>query len=637
MARRLVDRFGPDDGDVVLARIDRRWRDAHEALDAVFGSEHDAAALLDRFLDVALDALAARSPELRRLDRRREIDPAWFQAPDVLGYVAYVDRFGGDLAGVSDHLDHLDDLGVRYLHLMSVLRSREGDSDGGYAITDYRSTDPCLGSMDDLDRLARELRARGMSLCVDVVCNHTADDHEWAQRARAGEPRYRDYYRLFTDRDLVDRYEATLPEVFPDLSPGNFTWCDDLDAWVWTTFRDFQWDLDHANPDVFAEMLDVMCFLANRGVEVLRLDAVPFLWKRLGTDSQNQPEAHRLVQAWRALLAIAAPGVLCKAEAIVPPDELVQYLGAHDRHRPEADLAYHNQLMVMSWSGVATRRADLMTHALGRMRTPPSGTAWCTYVRIHDDIGWAVDDGDAAAIGLDPVTHRAFLAAFFRGDFPGSFGRGEPFMTNPAIGDERTSGMTSSLAGLAEALERDEPILVDQAVRRIRLLHAIAMGWGGIPLLWMGDELGLGDDTGYADDPARAGDSRWLHRPVMDWDTVAMARADPGSVPGRILTAVRSLAAARAGAAQLRSGGPTHTIATGDVSVFGWVHDHPAEGPLLGLANLHDDPRAVPLAVLDHLGPGAVIDLLDPGADVVGDDGRLRMDRLGVRWLVTNR
>ncbi|MEO1061281.1 MAG: alpha-amylase family protein [Actinomycetota bacterium] len=637
LATRLDDRFGLDDGAVLLARIERRWRDAHEALDAVFGPDHDAAGLLDRFLPVVFDAYDERSADLRRLDRRREIDPGWFHDPGMLGYVCYVDRFADDLAGVADRLDHLEDLGVTYLHLMSVLRAREGDSDGGYAITDYRSTDPRLGTIDDLDQLAAALRRRGMSLCVDVVCNHTADDHEWARLARAGSARHRAYFRVFDDRELPDRYEETLPEVFPELSPGNFTWDDELDAWVWTTFRDFQWDLDHENPDVFAEMLDVMCFLANRGVDVLRLDAVPFLWKRLGTDCQNQPEAHRLVQAWRALLAIVAPGVLCKAEAIVPPGQLVQYLGGHDRHRPEADLAYHNQLMVMSWNGVATRRADLMTRALGRMRTPPPGTAWCTYVRIHDDIGWAVDDADAAAVGLDPAAHRAFLAAFFRGDFPGSYARGAAFMTNPLIGDERTSGMTSALAGLAEAVERDDPLLVDQAVRRIRLLYAIAMGWGGIPLLWMGDEIGLGNDTAYVDDPDHADDSRWLHRPAMDWSLVETARRDERSPAGRILRAVRSLADQRAATPPLRSGGATTTFVTGDDAVFGWLHDHPAEGCVLGLANLHDDPRSVGVDVLDHLGPGTVLDVLDATGEVVGPDGRIALDRLGVRWVVTTR
>lgn len=637
LADGLVDRFGADDGDLLLARIERRWRDAHEALAAVFGHDHDPAELLDELLERVLTAYEQRSPELRRLDRRREVDAGWFQSPEMLGYVAYVDRFAGDLAGVEEHLDHLDELGVTYLHLMSVLQAREGDSDGGYAITDYRSTDPHVGTIDDLERLATSLHRQGMSLCVDVVCNHTADDHEWARLAKSGSVRHRAYYRVLEDRDLIDRYEETLPEVFPELSPGNFTWSDELDAWVWTTFRDFQWDLDHENPAVFGEMLDVMCFLANRGVDVLRLDAVPFLWKRLGTDSQNQPESHRLVQAWRALLNVAAPGVLCKAEAIVPPGQLVQYLGAHDRRRPEADLAYHNQLMVMSWNGVATRHADLMTHALGRMRTPPPGTAWCTYVRIHDDIGWAVDDADAGAVGADPVAHRAFLATFYRGDFPGSFARGAPFMTNPEIGDERTSGMTSSLAGLSDALEHDDPFLVDQALRRIRLLYAIAMGWGGIPLIWMGDEIGLGNDVTYLDDPDRADDSRWLHRPAMDWDAVELARAERGSVPGRVLDAVRSLAAARAGTPQLRSGGATTTFATGDDAVFGWLHEHPAEGRLLGLANLHDDPRSIPLDVLDHLGPGAVVDVLDPPADLVGPDGRLGLDRLGVRWIVTTR
>ena len=357
----------------------------------------------------ALEAAAARPPELRRLDRRREIDPAWFQRSRMIGYVCYADRFAGSLRGVREHLDYLVELGVSYLHLMPLLRPREGESDGGYAVADYGQVDPRVGTMDDLEELAADLHQRGIALCVDLVLNHTAREHEWARKAVAGEPGYREMYLVYPDRTEPDAYERTLPEVFPDIAPGSFTEVPGL-GWVWTSFHEYQWDLNYANPAVFRAMLRTMLDLANRGIDVLRLDAVPFLWKRMGTDCQNQPEAHLLVQAFRALTRLAAPGLALKAEAIVSPDLLAQYLGAHDRYRPECDLAYDNQLMVMLWSSLATRDVRLAAHALSRRRPAPAPTSWVTYVRCHDDIGWAVSDQDAAAAGVDGFAHRRFLA-----------------------------------------------------------------------------------------------------------------------------------------------------------------------------------------------------------------------------------
>ena len=331
--------------------------------------------------------------------------------------------------------------------------------------------------------------------------------------------------------------------MFPDNAPGNFTDVAGVGV-VWTTFNTFQWDLNWANPAVFAAMLEVLLDLANRGIDVLRLDAAPFLWKRLGTNCQNQPEAHLIVQALRALVRIAAPAVAFKAEAIVAPDDLVQYLGAHEHYRPECDLAYHNQLMVMLWSSVATRDARLATVALRRLRPAPPEAGWVTYVRCHDDIGWAVSDADAWAVGWNPFDHRRFLAAYFAGEAPGSFAAGAVFQENPATGDARTSGSTAALCGLQLARSAGDPAAVDAGVRRLVLLYSVAYSFGGVPLVYMGDELGLGGDPDWADDPRQAGDNRWMHRPHLDWD-VAERRHDPASVEGRIFAALQRLAAVR--------------------------------------------------------------------------------------------
>jgi amylosucrase len=431
-------RLGLLEGDAFLARLEQLAFDITEPLAGVYGEITDATALTTQLVHDALEAAAARPIQLRLLDRRREIDPAWFQRSRMIGYVCYADRFAGSLQGIGGHLDYLAELGVTYLHLMPLLEPRAGENDGGYAVADYDAVDPRLGTMADLAGLAGDLHERGIALCVDLVLNHTAREHRWARAAAAGEPGYRDMYLIYPDRTEPDAYEAALPEVFPHTAPGNFTQVPGL-GWVWTTFHDYQWDLNYANPAVFRAMLKTMFALANRGIDVLRLDAAPFLWKRKGTDCQNQPEAHLLVQAFRALTRLAMPGLVLKAEAIVGPDMLAQYLGAHDRYRPECDLAYDNQLMVMLWSTLATRDVRLAEHALARRRPAPAPAAWVSYVRCHDDIGWAVSDADAAAAGLSGAAHRQFLSDFYAGQFPGSYARGEVFQANPATGDARIS------------------------------------------------------------------------------------------------------------------------------------------------------------------------------------------------------
>jgi amylosucrase len=607
------------DADAFLARVRHRLADAVEALALVYGGEQ-VPGLVGRCLSVVRDAAAARPEPLRRLDHRREIDAGWFQSPRMVGYACYVDRFAGSLAAVGEHLDYLRELGVTYLHLLPLLRTRVGDDDGGYAVVDYGAVDASVGTMDELEALAAELRARDISLCVDVVLNHTAREHEWATRARAGDPRYRAYYHVFADRADVDRYEATLPEVFPASAPGSFTRDEELDAWVWTTFNAFQWDLNYANPDVFVEMLAVMVALANRGVEVLRLDAVAFLWKRLGTDCQNQPEVHRLLQAFRALLAMAAPATICKAEAVVAPDALVPYLGAHERFRPECDLAYHNQLMVLLWNSVATGDARLATTALERMAPAPPSASWCTYVRCHDDIGWAVRDEDAAAVGWDGGAHRRFLADFYAGRFPGSFARGADFERNARTGDVRTSGTASSLCGIEAALASGDADALDRGERRLVLLYSVAMSFGGIPLVWMGDELALVNDCGSRTEAAHAQDNRWLHRPAMDW-TAAQRRHDESLVEGRAFAWMARLARVRRGLVHLDASAPAQPWWSGHDHVLAFHRRHPRAGPFLALVNMGTEEASVPGALLAAAGV-TMDDLVlarDPTIGVHGD------------------
>jgi len=590
----------PLQADIFRIRYELTIADILRPLHLLYGERPDFESCVYRFLEIVAHAYAARPEDLRRLDLRREAQPDWFQQSGMIGYVAYTERFAEKLERVADKIPYLRELGVTYLHLMPLLKPRPGPNDGGYAVMSYREVDPRLGTMADLEELATQLRSNGISLCIDLVCNHTAKDHRWARRAMEGDAAYQDYYLMFSDRTMPDRYEQTLPEIFPDFAPGNFTYYEEMDRWVWTTFNEYQWDLNYKNPAVFAEMLEIILFLANHGVEILRMDAVAFMWKRLGTDSQNEPEAHYLLQAFRALSRLAAPGLLLKAEAIVSPDRLIPYLGLGRATNKECELAYHNAFMVLLWSGLAERQVALMTHALQQMPDSPSGSAWTTYVRCHDDIGWAVRDEDAAAVGLSGGLHRAFLSDFYTGRFPGSFARGATFQFNPKTGDRRVSGSLASLAGLELALDNEDDEAVDLAIRRILLLHNLIFAFGGIPLIYMGDEIGLLNDYGYLDDPDLANDNRWMHRPFMDWDK-AGRRHDENTVTGRIFQGVARLAEARRRMFELHAAAGTYAVWTHNDQVFGLLRAGP-RGRILILANFDEERQTVPRHRVHQIG-----------------------------------
>lgn len=608
-------------------RLDRWWPDLVDGLAGIYAPE-DVTALEDRLARLTARAFAQRDPELRRLDAERSLNPDWFQSPDMLGYAAYADRFGGTLEGVRERIPYLEELGVTYLHLMPLLRPRPGDNDGGYAVADYRTVREDLGSVADLTALATSLRRKGISLVLDLVLNHVAREHEWARRARAGEARFQEYFYTFPDRELPDAYERTLPEVFPDFAPGNFTFDDELRAWVWTTFNSWQWDVRWTNPDVFHEYADIVLFLANTGVAVLRLDAIAFMFKRLGTNSQNQPEVHAITQALRAVARIACPAVSFKAEAIVGPHDLVQYLGQGRHYGKVSDIAYHNTLMVQIWSMLAARDVRLAAQALRALPPAPANTAWVTYLRCHDDIGWAIGDSDAAAVGVSGPGHRNFLSDWYSGQFPGSPARGLVFQHNPATGDRRISGTSASLAGLVSA--GDDPGAVDAAVARILLSHHLVLGWGGIPVIWSGDELGMPDDPDWADESGHESDNRWAHRPRIDW-ALAAHRHDRETVAGRIFSGLARAARIRAQLPALHASVEAQILPLHGPGVLPVVRRHPV-GTHVGLYNVSADWRPYPAAGL--LGPGAAEVLT--GAQLVSDpQGLLWIPPLTGWWIVS--
>lgn len=625
------------------ARVDLA-RPAIEAIArTLYGGRHDIELLVETWFGDVRAAAGARPASLRELDVRRSTNPDWFLMTDQIGYVAYADRFGGTIDGVGTHLDYLSELRVTYFHLMKVIRARQGANDGGYAVVDYGDVDSALGTRKDLENLADELRRRGISLCLDVVINHTAREHPWARAAAAGSEPHRAYYHVFPDRTLPDRYEQHLPEVFPEIAPGNFTWEPDMGAegtgaWVWTTFNTYQWDLNYANPDVFREALRVVLDLANLGVDVMRLDAIAFTWKRLGTDCQNQPEAHLIAQLLRALVAIAAPGVLLKAEAIVSPEQLVPYLGAHQRQRRECHVAYHNQLMVMLWSSIASQDARLATEALSALPPTPADATWVTYLRCHDDIGWAVSDRDADAAEMSAEGHRRFLASFYSGGFPASYAEGGLFSSNPASGDVRTTGSAAALCGISSArtavaanpTDPHAAAMLDLAVRRLLLAYGVVISFGGIPLIYMGDELALDNDLSYLDDPMLADDSRWMNRPWMDW-ALAERRKVPGTVEHRVFGALQRMIDVRRVTPMLAGGGRTWIHRYDAPSVLAWAHDHPRHGVFFGVVNFAEVAARIPSSCFGYAGLLRPLDVLGSGlARVVGDD--LVIEPLGIAW-----
>ena len=481
---------------------------------------------------------AVRPPDLHALDEARMAQPGWFTSERTLAYSAYVDKFAGTLRGVEAQIPYLKSLGTTYLHLLPFLRARAGDNDGGFAIASFDEVQPSLGTMADLRSLTAALRHEGISLCTDFILNHVADDHTWALAAKAGNGVHRDYFHVFDRLEDTDAFASHLGQIFPETAPGNFTFVKGLQAWAWTTFYPYQWDLNYSNPRVFSSIALALLHLANQGVEIFRLDSAAFLWKRAGTNCMNQPECHLILQALRCVVDIVAPGVLLKAEAIVPVNELPPYFGAGAALGRECHLAYNSSLMTASWLSLAEQDADMICRVMRSTPPLPPGCAWLTYVRCHDDIGWNVlrpelldepDGGDARLVRV---------ANFFAGQTPGSYATGASFQARPDGQVHGTNGMTAALVGLSTA---QNPKQLENAFARLKLMYGLAMSAGGTPLIYMGDELAQGnDDRPIAQWPAGA-DGRQLHRP----DFAQSAAAAPKGNSAIALAALKHLMSVR--------------------------------------------------------------------------------------------
>ncbi len=652
---RLEEEFAHADRDqwpAFEARLAANFGNLFSLLLELYGGHYDFFYHLESILRMCARMWLARPADLKALDNEREANPTWFQSQEMLGGVLYVDLFAGNLEGVRRKIPYLKELGLTYLHVMPPYLAPEGNNDGGYAVSSYRQTAPNIGTIKELERLAGELRRNGISLVLDFVFNHTSDEHEWARRAISGDPEYAYYYFVFPDRTMPDAYQRTLREIFPEQRPGSFTLVQATDsapvradvgqqhallnpqsaipspksAWVWTTFHSFQWDLNYGSPTVFNRMAEEMLWLANLGAEVLRLDALAFTWKKLGTSCENLPEVHVLVQAFNAVARIAAPTLLFKSEAIVHPDEVVKYISER-----ECQLSYNPLLMALLWESLATRSARLLHHSMQSRFSIGPCCAWVNYVRSHDDIGWTFDDVAAAQLGINGFDHRRFLNSFYTGRFQGSFARGLPFQENPRTGDARISGTCASLAGLEKAIHEGSQEETDLAIKRILLLYSVVFSIGGIPLIYLGDEVGTLNDYSYRHNPEKTEDSRWVHRPPADWERIAR-RADLESVEGRVYAGIKRLTSARKRCGAF-AGGETEFVITENEHVFGYVRRH-ADERVLVLANFSDRDQQVSANLLRLYGLSYTFsDLMSGESLTIDGDENLVLAPYRFLWL----
>ncbi len=527
---------------------------------------HNDTAAFNRFADMLYEAYDARPEPLKVMDRDREADPGWYKGHGLVGMLMYVNAFAGTLNGVREKLPYIEECGVNYLHLMPLLESPVGRSDGGYAVSDFRKVQPELGTMEDLSALAADCHERGINLCLDFVMNHTSEDHQWARRARAGEKAYQDRYFFYDSWDIPNAYEQTVPQVFPTTAPGNFTWCPEAGKVVMTTFYPYQWDLNYANPVVLHDTTDNMLNLCNHGIDVIRLDAVPYIWKALGTNCRNLPQVHTLVRIMRMVCEIVCPGALLLGEVVMEPSKVVPYFGPVDR--PECHMLYNVTTMATLWHTVATGDVRLLHHQMEQVFALPREFTFLNYLRCHDDIGWGLDYPFLRQFGQEEVPPKRFLNDYLTGRFPRSTARGELYNDDPRLMDARLCGTTASLCGIETARQRKDPAALEKAVRLDLMLHAFMFTLSGVPVLYSGDEVGRENDYDYHKDPLKAADSRYLHRGDMDW-ALADQRTRERTVAGQLFTAIQRMESLREKHPVFDGGADTWLLDTGNDAVLG--------------------------------------------------------------------
>lgn len=532
-----------------------------------------------------------RKKGLKASDLTREADPNWYKGSDILGMMMYTKMFGGNLKGVKKHLDYLKECGINYLHLMPLMESPKDRSDGGYAVADFRKVQPELGTIRDLESLASECRKQGISICLDFVMNHTSEDHEWAKCARAGEKEYQDRYFFYDNWDIPSQFEKTVPQVFPTTAPGNFTWLPEIEKVVMTTFYPYQWDLNYANPVVFNEMMYNFLYFANLGIDIIRIDAVPYIWKELGTSCRNLQKVHTIVRMMRMIGEIVCPGILLLGEVVMEPEKVVPYFGTPEK--PECHMLYNVTTMATIWNTVATKDTRLLEKQLDSVYHLPGEYTFLNYLRCHDDIGWGLDYDSLGGWGMDQVAHKQFLNDFFTGKYKESFSRGVLYNDDPVSRDARFCGTTASMCGIEEALEKQDEGKMDQAIRLDLMLHGFMLQQSGIPVIYSGDEVGALNDNHYKEDPEKAEDSRYIHRGQFDWKLTEKIQQE-GTVQNRIFYGLRRMEEIRMEHEVFSSDALARTMDMEDDSILGILRTGETE-EMLGVYNFSDAPKKVSL------------------------------------------
>ncbi|NER14376.1 alpha amylase [Leptobacterium flavescens] len=553
--------------------------------------------VFDKLLMQLYELFIFRPADLKRSDLKRSKDPRWYQSEKMVGMQLYTDHFNSDLKGLISKLDYFEELGVNFLHLMPLMKRPKGENDGGYAVSHYTEVDRKFGSNDELKELTRNLRKKGMFLMLDFVVNHTSDEHEWAKKAKKGDKKYQDHYYMFPDRTLPNLFDRSMLEIFPETAPGNFTYEESIEQWVMTTFNSYQWDLNYRNPEVFLSMFKNLIDLGNMGVDIIRFDALAFLWKKLDTTSQNLPEAHSLIQLFRMCTQVVAPGMIYLAEAIVAPKEIVKYFGQGN----ECEIAYNATLMALLWESIATKETRLIRKSLSEVPLKSEFGTWINYARCHDDIGLGFEDEHIYGVGWDASEHRKFLIRYYCRELDWSPAKGLKFMYNPENEDARITGSMASLAGLETALEKKDKNGIAEAVAKINLLHSILLSYGGIPMIYSGDEIGTLNDYSFLEDPAKKDDSRWVNRPYLHWETVNQLKKGKDH-SADIFFNLQRLIAVRKSLPVFADSNNCSLEDCPNPHIFAFMRWSPSEDNVLMLCNFDDNPQTIDGAWLQKIG-----------------------------------
>lgn len=580
-----------DATEIYKERFDKHY----DELKWLYMELYDNSSMFAELCDNMMHFFSERNEQLKSMDCSRELCKDWYKQNDMLGMMFYIDNFAGNMKGVKSKLDYIEKCNVNYIHLMPFLETPEGRSDGGYAVSDFRKVQENLGSMKELEALANACHKKGINVCMDFVMNHTSEDHEWAKKARQGDGEYMSRYFFFDNYELPSLYEKTVPQVFPTTAPGNFTWLPDAGHFVMTTFYPYQWDLNYKNPRVFNEMMYNFLYLANRGIDIIRIDAVPYIWKELNTSCRNLPQVHTIVRMMRMISEIVCPGVLLLGEVVMEPAKVVPYFGTVEK--PECHMLYNVTTMATTWHTVATRDVRLLKRQLDIVNSLPKDYVFLNYLRCHDDIGWGLDYDTLRLEGIEERSHKQYLNDYFQGYAGESNSRGELYNSDPITGDARFCGTTASMCGIEKAADSQDDKLLEKAIRLDVMLHAYMFMQSGIPVLYSGDEIGQFNDYTYKENPNKAADSRYIHRGAMNW-TLTENISKHDTTEGKIFNALKQLEQIRKSEKVFVSNADTWTVETGDKSVL-CMGRYLDGDKIIGLFNFSEYDKTVSVSETD--------------------------------------